>query len=414
MIEELYLENFKGIRKLKLKLRPLTIFIGPNGSGKSSALQALAALKQSVRQSQLILDGDQVSIGAWEDVVREGDSSLEITIEHAGTLGAPSFLGSRYRAGYRFRSGNLIYARASADFDGHELQGEWTPSEPSGPISVPVGEGSQVQFRVEGVVGGPLRYGGWSGAEEDKKAVQEISERAEGLRLAFENELHSLYFVAPFRGLATTEYKLAPRTDDLSSLRAGYPSDTQLVSVLGYSLSLRKKVSGMLEQLFGHNVAFSLMTQSTGTARAVFERFDTPMVNDAAGANQLLFVLTQFALAQEGSTLAVEEPEIHLHPRLQRDLVDLLVSRARDEGKRLILTTHSEHVVLAALALVLKGQVRAEDFALYQFSAPEGEVQVKETRVTPEGVLEPGLQDFFEVNIEELSDLLRALAGEGG
>ncbi len=35
MIEELYLENFKGIRKLKLKLRPLTIFIGPNGSRAS-------------------------------------------------------------------------------------------------------------------------------------------------------------------------------------------------------------------------------------------------------------------------------------------------------------------------------------------------------------------------------------------
>ncbi len=128
MIEELYLENFKGIRKLKLKLRPLTIFIGPNGSGKSSALQALAALKQSLQQSQLILDGDQISIGAWKDVVREGDSSLEISIEHAGTLGAPSFLGSRYLAGYRFRSGNLIYARASADFEGHEVQGEWDPS----------------------------------------------------------------------------------------------------------------------------------------------------------------------------------------------------------------------------------------------------------------------------------------------
>ncbi len=409
MIEELYLENFKGIRKIKLKLRPLTIFIGPNGSGKSSALQALAVLKQSLGGSQLILEGDQVSIGAWGDVVREGDSSLEITIEHAGTLGAPSFLGSRYLAGYRFRSGDCIYVRAHADFDGHELQGEWAPPEPSEPISVPVGEGSQINFRVEGVVGGPLQYAGRSG-----EAVPEISERAGRLGEAFENELHSLHFVAPFRGLATTEYQLAPRTEDLSSLRSGHSPAAQLISILGYSLSLRRKVSGMLEQLFGHNVAFSLMTQNTGTARAVFERFDTPMVNDAAGANQLLFVLTQFAQAQEGSTLAVEEPEIHLHPRLQRDLVNLLVSRARDEGKRLILTTHSEHVVLAALALVLKGQVPAEDFALYQFSAPEGEVQVQETRVTKEGVLEPGLQDFFEVNIEELTDLLRALAGEGG
>jgi len=54
MIDELLLGNFKGIRELQLKLRKVTVLIGPNGSGKSSVLQALALLKQSLRNTNLV------------------------------------------------------------------------------------------------------------------------------------------------------------------------------------------------------------------------------------------------------------------------------------------------------------------------------------------------------------------------
>lgn len=42
MIETLSLRNFKVLRSVNVRLRPLTLIVGPNGSGKSSLLEALA------------------------------------------------------------------------------------------------------------------------------------------------------------------------------------------------------------------------------------------------------------------------------------------------------------------------------------------------------------------------------------
>jgi len=41
MIETLKLRNFKVLRDVEVKLRPLTVVVGPNGSGKSTLLEAL-------------------------------------------------------------------------------------------------------------------------------------------------------------------------------------------------------------------------------------------------------------------------------------------------------------------------------------------------------------------------------------
>ncbi|WP_217539134.1 AAA family ATPase, partial [Stenotrophomonas sp. GbtcB23] len=42
MIREIQIENFKSIRKMKLELGRVNVFIGENGSGKSNVLEAIA------------------------------------------------------------------------------------------------------------------------------------------------------------------------------------------------------------------------------------------------------------------------------------------------------------------------------------------------------------------------------------
>lgn len=64
------------------------------------------------------------------------------------------------------------------------------------------------------------------------------------------------------------------------------------------------------------------------------------------GISQVLPVLVM-AYASEGKLLAMEQPEIHLHPGLQAELGDVFIESAL--GKRqntFILETHSEHLIL--------------------------------------------------------------------
>ena len=63
------------------------------------------------------------------------------------------------------------------------------------------------------------------------------------------------------------------------------------------------------------------------------------------GISQLLPVLMQCLLASPGGSLViVEQPELHLHPRLESQLADFFLACART-GRQIFVETHSEHLI---------------------------------------------------------------------
>jgi len=60
------------------------------------------------------------------------------------------------------------------------------------------------------------------------------------------------------------------------------------------------------------------------------------------GVSQLFPVLVETLRMNEDETLILEQPEIHLHPRLQGDLADFLLCQSK-LGKKFLIETHSEH-----------------------------------------------------------------------
>lgn len=62
------------------------------------------------------------------------------------------------------------------------------------------------------------------------------------------------------------------------------------------------------------------------------------------GVSQLLPVIVAGLRAPKDSTLILEQPEIHLHPRLQGKLADFLICMV-ELGKKVIVETHSEHLI---------------------------------------------------------------------
>src|SRR5262249_32007801 len=67
------------------------------------------------------------------------------------------------------------------------------------------------------------------------------------------------------------------------------------------------------------------------------------------GVSQVIPVLVH-ARAASDALIAIEQPEIHLHPALQAELGDVLIQSALGEQKNtFILETHSEHLILRVL-----------------------------------------------------------------
>lgn len=66
------------------------------------------------------------------------------------------------------------------------------------------------------------------------------------------------------------------------------------------------------------------------------------------GISQLLPVVV-LAVVHESGLLAIEQPELHIHPAIQVELADLFARYAIDHDKTMLLETHSEHLMLRLL-----------------------------------------------------------------
>lgn len=63
------------------------------------------------------------------------------------------------------------------------------------------------------------------------------------------------------------------------------------------------------------------------------------------GTAQVLPIIIQCLMADENSLIIIEQPELHLHPRAQAQLGDLFI-RIAQGGRRFLIETHSEHLLL--------------------------------------------------------------------
>lgn len=132
------------------------------------------------------------------------------------------------------------------------------------------------------------------------------------------------------------------------------------------------------------------------------------------GVSQVLPVLVS-AYASQGKLLAIEQPEIHLHPALQAELGDVFLEAALSgHGNTCLLESHSEHLLLRLMRRMRETfegklpaglpEVRPED-VMVLFVEPDGpqslvrEMPLNErgelVRAWPGGFFEEGLREIF-------------------
>lgn len=130
------------------------------------------------------------------------------------------------------------------------------------------------------------------------------------------------------------------------------------------------------------------------------------------GISQLIPVIVH-ALAEKGAAIAVEQPELHLHPALQAKLGDLFIESAIGRGNTLILETHSEHLILRVMKRIRetarnslpegKQPIKPEDVAVLYVQPGENGSTVQELRIDEQGrFVDNWPQGFFEERLDEM------------
>ncbi len=135
------------------------------------------------------------------------------------------------------------------------------------------------------------------------------------------------------------------------------------------------------------------------------------LTNVGVGVSQVLPLVVMALLAPKGSFLIFEQPELHLHPKVQARLADFFLALAKDD-KQTLLETHSEYLVdrlRLRIALALDDDVRPMINIL--FSEKSGSNSV----LTPVDISEFGAitnwpKDFFEQSQQDISRLIEVAA----
>jgi energy-coupling factor transporter ATP-binding protein EcfA2 len=361
-------------------LAPLTLVFGPNSAGKSTLLATLTLLAQSLSPSPtraLVMSGPLVDAGSFRMAVHNHDDSVPMTL---GLVTTP-----------RLSDGSLAATTevvASYAFNPATRIPEAT--------GLSVGSPGDVVSLVL-----PL-----DPADTDAVA------RREHVVETLQQVLARVAYLGPMRARPerTHAVGLTRSTDYVG------PEGEALAEVLDASRWLIDEVNEWMDRLdLGYHVKLLaptsrdvVLTAGDFTVVALLDvRRDPPVLVSSRGVGygvgQLTPVVAQCLLSHQG-VVVIEQPEVHIHPRLQAAVGDLLIHSVTERDNQVLVETHSEHLVLRLLRRVREGALAPDDLAvLYVEQHEDGAAFVRRLDVDADGELAGGWPGgFFDERLDEV------------
>jgi AAA15 family ATPase/GTPase len=118
----------------------------------------------------------------------------------------------------------------------------------------------------------------------------------------------------------------------------------------------------------------------------------------------------QRQILRTATTLAIEEPEVHQHPRYQSALAEIFVDAMTKYNVNFIIETHSEYIIRKLQLLVAKKNVNPSDISLLyvydEKNRPKHEPHIKQINIRKDGMLDGSFGDGFFDEADMLSMFL--------
>lgn len=119
-------------------------------------------------------------------------------------------------------------------------------------------------------------------------------------------------------------------------------------------------------------------------------------------------ILVSGLIVPEGGMLIVENPEAHLHAKAQSNM-GYFLARMAAAGVRVIIETHSEHIVNGIRRMIVEGRtgMSADDMTIYFFQDKNGDKKIMDIGMDGKGNLSAFPEDFFDQVRQDTLAILR-------
>lgn len=114
-----------------------------------------------------------------------------------------------------------------------------------------------------------------------------------------------------------------------------------------------------------------------GNRNVISIKLDNHNIADVGfGVSQILPIIIQGIYMSKEETLLIEQPEIHLHPKMELDMADYLIEIAKSE-RCVIVETHSDHIINRVVHRVMeKYEILCEMVKIYFIENKTGEAKI--------------------------------------
>ncbi|MGA9875166.1 MAG: AAA family ATPase [Solirubrobacteraceae bacterium] len=442
-----------------VSLKPLTLLLGANSAGKSSLIAPLLLLKQSLESrtgtNGLLTKGDLIDVGIFEDFVRDHDKSGSVEL---GVRWHAHARGQDLAPTGRYAPGGLVVAFGQGKDPQSVIVESFRVYDPYGRVMLSRTRRPDGNYTIQMVSPKNAGIGRPTATEnvERRRAMRRAIRQARPADFMFlsrdvrqagnaaqagddkpnfttvidddrtrlycsivdyalwglESILDGLHFVGPLREEPRRVYELSGETPAEVGTRGEYAPE-----IIYRWRKNRRRMREIQRWLLHFGFSDELEFTSVGTGGFSLSlmregaRAASTFVDTGVGLSQVLPLVVQGLVAESGEWLIIEQPEVHLNPRLQAALADLFASIA-ERGVNLVIESHSEHLLMRLRRLVAERRGDHPAVGLYFLEQSSGISHVREVPLEGDGRIDPEAwpREFFEDSLRESMRLAQAQA----
>ncbi len=427
MFKQISMKNFKSWRDTgPVRMAPLTGFFGANSSGKSSLLQMLLLLKQTAESNDrnLVLktgsiqegyvnlgtapeitfrDTTDMTLNVVWDLTGKSTFSVPVPVDN-GTITVEdlAFETVIHAAQQRIYVDKLRYS------SGDKFSVELSRNPRNYHYTIRIEVDGQPPVRAQGrprVYMKPEKC--YSFSDEAMRYYQDTGYLSD-LALQFERRFQQLYYLGPLREYPQRTYTWAGE----NPVDVGLKGELAVPALLGGRNRKvypdgRKRFSKLetrvAQWLVDLDLAHSFETRPLYRGSSEYavwlkrhSRSSEVRITDMGiGVSQVLPVLVLCYYVPEGSTVILEQPELHLHPSVQAGLADVFIDCIDNRSLQIILESHSEHMMRRLLRRIAEEKFDRQDAALYFCEQSGGVSSITNLEVNLFGEIHNWPDDFF-------------------
>ena len=410
MITELRAQNFKSWANTgKLRFAPLTGFFGANSSGKTSILQVLLLLKQTVErpskrhsyEDEPLYFGNAsslVNLGSFDDVIHQHSRDLTFDVSMLWKVSKEMDINGHltdslsFSTSIRGESGPPVLEAYCYSANGQEWHlknngRDYTFKFPE--FLVKTGNPAYLEDSIRTY---PYRFYGVDAQDNRHSTLLPII-------ASLENLFDQIFYLGPLRDNPRPHYSWRGKPPEGVG-RHGEEMVSALFSSRLQSSDLDEHVPKWLQSLGlidSYRLAPVPRTQKDYEFLVTKHKGgpEVRLTDVGFGVSQVLPVLILCYYAPEGSILILEQPEAHLHPKVQSELGDVLIDVVKKRNIQVILESHSEHLIHRLMLRTAEEQLSVDDTALYFCQINEGVSEIEPLQVDEYGNINNWPQEFF-------------------